>query len=415
MKEVKDIPALRFPEFVGVWGKTRLGDVSNFISKGTTPKSFTDKGINFIKIESLNGIHVLKEKCLCIDEKTHYGELKRSILEDGDILFAIAGATVGKIGIVTKEILPANTNQALAIIRLKDKKTNPFLLQVLESRGMKKYIFQSMSVGAQPNLNLKQINDFEFKAPSTSEQTKIANFLTTVDERINLLSQQKEKLEQYKKGVMQQIFSQQLRFKDDDGKEFPKWEEKRLGEIGSTYNGLTGKTKEDFGEGKMYVQYMQIFSSTRIKLNMCGLVQIQEGEKQSMIQRGDVFFTTSSETPNEIGMSSVLVDEVDEVFLNSFCFGYRPNSIEIVVPEFAQYLFRSAAIRRKIIRLAQGSTRFNMSKVELMKQSIELPSNKEQQKIATFLSSIDKKIELVNQQIEQSKTWKKGLLQKMFV
>ena len=160
----KLVPKLRFPEFEGEWKKITLGEISSFISKGTTPKQFTNQGINYIKIESLNGINIIKDKCVFIDENTHLFELKRSILEENDILFAIAGATVGKIGIVTDDILPANTNQALAIIRLKNKSLVNFILFVLDSNKMKKYIQESISVGAQPNLNLQQINNFDFYA-----------------------------------------------------------------------------------------------------------------------------------------------------------------------------------------------------------------------------------------------------------
>jgi type I restriction enzyme S subunit len=128
-----------------------------------------------------------------------------------------------------------------------------------------------------------------------------------------------------------------------------------------------------------------------------------------------VFFTTSSETPNEIGTSSVLIEQVEEIYLNSFCFGYRPNLLDELVPEFSQFFFRSHKVRKEIVKLAQGSTRFNMSKLELMKLKFNFPHKDEQIKIAKVLSSIDKSIENIGTQIEQSQKWKQGLLQKMFV
>ena len=145
------------------------------------------------------------------------------------------------------------------------------------------------------------------------------------------------------------------------------------------------------------------------------MVKINEGEKQNKAHRGDIFFTVSSEGPSDIGMSSVLTQDEDEVYLNSFCFGFRPNSLNTLSPEFSSYLFRSASVRKEIVKLAQGSTRFNMSKTQFLKIKIEFPSIDEQKKIGLFLSSLDKKIDLVNTQIKNTKAFKKGLLQQMFV
>src|SRR5581483_1658509 len=118
--------------------------------------------------------------------------------------------------------------------------------------------------------------------------------------------------------------------------------------IGETYNGLFSKAKEEFGTGKKYIQYKQIFDSSKIQTERCGLVNISIYEDQNKVQYGDIFFTISSETPQEIGMSSVLLDEVEEMYLNSFCFGYRPNSFEILNPNFSRYLFRSKVFRSEI-------------------------------------------------------------------
>ena len=410
-----NLPTLRFPEFTNEWGLKKLGELSDLITKGTTPKKFVPEGIKFIKIECFDGDRINPNKCLFIDVNTQNKELKRSILKEGDILFAIAGATIGKVNIVTSEILPANTNQALSIVRLKENVSKDFIYHNLKSSKMQKYIIDNISVGAQPNLNLEQMNNFSFCCPTLPEQQKIATFLTAVDEKLQALKQKKNFLEQYKKGVMQQIFSQEIRFAADNGNTFADWKEKKLGEIGETYNGLTGKTKENFGNGKPYIQYKQIFDNSNIDISRFELVEISSTEKQNKVLFGDVFFTVSSETPNEIGMSSVLLDEIEELYLNSFCFGYRANSLETLSPYFSKYLFRSELFRNDIIKLAQGSTRYNMSKIQLMKLEIKLPCLEEQTKIANFLSAIDDKINHCQAQITHTEIWKKGLLQQMFV
>ncbi|WP_208529948.1 restriction endonuclease subunit S [Pedobacter alluvionis] len=206
-----------------------------------------------------------------------------------------------------------------------------------------------------------------------------------------------------------------MKLKDNSGNTYPDWQTKILGEIGQTYNGLTGKTKEDFGVGKPYIQYKQIFDQSKIDISRCELVTIHNNETQPKVKKGDIFFTISSETPDEIGMSSVLLEEVEEVYLNSFCFGYRPNSEEILLPSFARYLFRSDILRNEIIKLAQGSTRYNMSKIGLMKLKIKLPSQAEQFQIGSFLTALDNKISIEQNLLEKLKKQKQYLLSNLFI
>jgi type I restriction enzyme, S subunit len=205
--EGESVPILRFKEFEGEWEEKKLGEISDLITKGTTPAKFTDRGIRFIKIEAFDENQINAEKCAFITEDIHNKELKRSILRENDILFAIAGATIGKVNIVTKHLLPANTNQALAIIRLKEQEDKIFILNILKSETMKKYIKKCVSVGAQPNLNLEQIGNFSFYCTSNRlEQQKIASFLSSIDERISAEEERLSALKLHKKGLLQQLF-----------------------------------------------------------------------------------------------------------------------------------------------------------------------------------------------------------------
>lgn len=167
----------------------RLGDITKTITKGTTPKRFADKGINFIKTEAFDGMNINKNKLSFVDKETHNGFLKRSILEENDILFTIAGATIGKIAIVKKELLPANTNQALAIIRLKDDINVHYIKFILKSSFMKKYIKKCIKGSAQPNLNLQQLNDFLVPFPNDEKQKEIMNILERFDKLCNDISE----------------------------------------------------------------------------------------------------------------------------------------------------------------------------------------------------------------------------------
>ena len=183
-----------------------------------------------------------------------------------------------------------------------------------------------------------------------------------------------------------------LRFPEFSGE----WEKTTLGKIGETFNGLTGKSGSDFGQGSPYITYKSIFDNSKIDLSRVEYVTITDAERkkqtQNEVQYGDIFFTTSSETPDEVGMTSVLLDEVKDCYLNSFCFGYRLNSITDVLPEYMRFYLRSNTIRRRLFVLAQGSTRFNISKGEVMGLTIKLPGTAEQRKIAQLLTMIEDRI-----------------------
>jgi len=169
-----------------------------------------------------------------------------------------------------------------------------------------------------------------------------------------------------------------------DGIEF-----KKLGELGNFYGGLTGKSKEDFSNGNAkFVTYKNIFSNIFIDTNVNIFVKIESKEKQNKIQYGDILFTSSSETPNECGMSSVLTKKINEpLYLNSFCFGFRFNDINLLLPEFSKYLFRDEQMRKQIVKTASGVTRFNISKKRFAKIKIPLPPLKIQKEIVKILDN----------------------------
>ncbi|TXD45848.1 restriction endonuclease subunit S [Polaribacter sp. IC073] len=407
------IPQLRFPNFQGKWEKVIISKIANKITDGThdTPKPIKE-GIPFLTAIHVKDGKIDFDNCYYLSEEEHNKIYKRCNPEFGDLLMVNIGA-----GTATSAMVNVNYEFSLKNVALikpnKEKIYSSFFAQV-QRRNSDRLRHQISSGGAQPFLSLKAIGKLKLNIPSLPEQQTIAAFLTDVDDKITKLTKKKTLLEQYKKGIMQKIFHQELRFKDDDGNYYPKWKIKKLGDLGSTLNGLTGKTKENFGSGKPYIQYKQIFDSSKININNCGLVDITIRDKQTKVQYGDVFFTTSSETPNEIGTASVLLDNIEEMYLNSFCFGFRVNQLDLY-PAFSQFLFRSTNFRKKMIPLAQGSTRYNISKSAFVKLKVSLPNVAEQTKIANFLSELDLKIEALNNNIENSKNFKKGLLQKMFV
>jgi len=410
MEKQKNIPTLRFPEFYENWERKSLGSVfSNIVRSIPKPTAnYTSLGIRSHFKGTFQRIDSDPSK---IEMDTLF------VVKENDLIVNITFAWEGAVAIATK-----NDENGLVSHRFptyindKNQLLIDFFRYIYPTKEFKSKLELISPGGAGRNRVLKKSDFLKLflYLPSQAEQQKIASFLTSVDDKLNQLKQKKSLLEQYKKGVMQKFFSQEIRFKDENGNIYPEWEKKKLGDIGETYNGLTGKTKENFGQGKPYIQYKQIFDDSKIDISRFEYVEIGNNEKQNKVSFGDIFFTVSSETPNEIGTASVLLDKVDELYLNSFCFGYRPYSLLILNPYFARYIFRSEQFRSEIVKLAQGSTRYNMSKIQLMKLEIDLPCLAEQTLIANFLSSLDDKINHCQLQIEKTVLYKKGLLQKMF-
>ena len=169
------------------------------------------------------------------------------------------------------------------------------------------------------------------------------------------------------------------------------WEQCKLGDIGSTFTGLSGKTSSDFGHGDAsFITYMNVFTNPIADPNRVEPIEIDNCQRQ--VQYGDVFFTTSSETPDEVGMSSIWLENKANVYLNSFCFGYRLNIN--IDPYYFAYLLRSGVIRKPMRLLAQGISRFNISKNKVMEISASLPNLVEQRKIGTIMYKLDNLITL---------------------
>jgi len=189
------------------------------------------------------------------------------------------------------------------------------------------------------------------------------------------------------------------------------WEQRKLGDIGSTFTGLSGKTKEDFGHGDaQFITYMNVFSNPVANLEMTEAVEIDA--KQNCVKKGDVFFTTSSETPEEVGMSCVMPENKDNIYLNSFCFGYRPT--EKFDLDYLAYVLRADSFRQEMTFLAQGISRYNISKNKVMEVSIPIPNLEEQTMVGQYFSNLDHLITLHQRKCDQTKNLKKYMLQKMF-
>lgn len=201
----------------------------------------------------------------------------------------------------------------------------------------------------------------------------------------------------------------ELRFKSNE-----LLREVSLSEVGNFYGGLSGKTKSDFGFGdSKFITYMNVFTNTIAKQDMCDLVMVGANEKQNLVVDGDILFTQSSETPEEVGMASVWTYK-QKVYLNSFSFGLRVKNKQNVDPVYLTYLLRSPAYRKRISIQAQGISRYNLSSSRLSTLKVKIPTLEEQQKIAAFLTALDEKILLIDKTIASLNDLKRGLMDRLF-
>lgn len=189
------------------------------------------------------------------------------------------------------------------------------------------------------------------------------------------------------------------------------WEQRELGEVGFTYTGLAGKTKEDFGHGSgRFVTYMNVFTNPVSDSTTVEPIEIDNSQNE--VRFGDVFFTTSSETPEEVGMSSIWLENSENTYLNSFCFGFRPT--ERFDPYYLAYMLRSKDVRKKITFLAQGISRYNISKSKMMDIEIPVPKEGEQRLLGAFFRHLDHLITLHQRKYSRLCNVKKSMLEKMF-
>ncbi len=281
-----------------------------------------------------------------------------------------------------------------------------YMLQLL-NHSIYRRMYPYVEGTAQQVLSLKKLGQLSYAIPPIAEQQKIAAILTAQDKVIELKEKRLSEKQRQKKYLMQQLLTGKKRLPGFSGE----WKSVSMSEIGSAFSGLSGKSKDDFGKGKPYIPYINIYSNYVIDMNSLEYVQISEEERQEKVKFGDIFFTTSSETPEEVGMSSVLLSNVDEVYLNSFCFGFRLHDFSVLLPEFAAQYFRGDVFRNIVNVLAQGATRYNLSKNNLLKCKLKLPRIKEQAVIAEILSVADREIDLLRQDIGQEKQKKKALMQ----
>ncbi len=402
-------PKLRFPEFKGDWEVNSFKDLVK-ISQGLQI-NISDR---LTEQEAGSLFYITNEFLREKSEKKYFikNASKSVICNKDDILMTRTGNT----GKVVTNVEGAFHNNFFKI-SYPNNINKDFLVNFLNLHQTQNFILRLAGTSTIPDLNHSDFYKIEFLYPSFSEQTKIASFLTSIDNKINQLTQKKSLLEQYKKGIMQKIFSQELRFKDDNGKDFGDWEEKKLGEVGNFQTSSVDKLYNENEKEVYLVNYMNVYRHEKINNNSIkklSVVTAKDGQiSSSSLKKGDILFTPSSETPYDIGHSVVIFEDLENTLYSYHLIRFRPKiNIDIL---YSHYFCNDATVLKQLSRYATGSTRFTISVGNFSKIEIKLPAIEEQTKIAHFLSAIDDKINQVSTQLEQTTQYKKGLLQQMFV
>lgn len=406
-EEVKNVPMLRFPGFEGEWIEKKLRDITK-INQGL------QIAISDRYTEDVEGGHfyITNEFIKEGSQKKYFikNPPKSVLCVDEDLLMTRTGNT----GIVVTGVNGAFHNNFFKIKFDKEQLTRWFLYYLLTSHKTQVKILKLAGASTIPDLNHGDFYRIALKFPSLLEQQKIATFLSAIDDKIQQLSKKKALLEKFKKGVMQQIFSQKIRFKDETGQDFLEWEETTLGNFLSFKNGINAD-KQKYGTGVKFINVLDIINNRFITYdNILGSVEISQMEfEKNEIRYGDIVFQRSSETREEVGQSNVYLDKNKSVTFGGFVI--RGRAIKEYHPLFMNYLLKTARVRKEITSKSGGSTRYNIGQESLKEVNVLLPCISEQKVIADFISAIDDKITLVTKQFEQAQQFKKGLLQQMFV
>ena len=400
MSEVSNIPQLRFPEFSGEWEDGKLGNYGNLINGLTySPDNIVDEGLLVLRSSNVqNGQIYLNDNVyvnLDVDDT--------ALTREDDILICVRNGSkrlIGKSTIINKN-LPKSTHGAFMTVFRGE--SNKFISHWFHSSIYYKEVHKNL--GATINsINGSNLKKFKTIFPAKSEQQKIASFLTAVDTKIEQLSKKQALLGEYKKGLTQQIFSQAIRFKADDGSDFPDWEEKRLGSVGQIVTGKTPSTNNpELWDGDIsFITPTDITEQGKYQTKTQRTITKQRNTK--LLPIGSIAYTCIA----SIGKMMITT--------NNSSTNQQINSI-IVNDDFNnEFVYYALLKLTPYIKSTQANTTLPIiNKTEFSGFKIQIPSLQEQTKIAIFLSSIDRKIEQVGKQLDESKQFKKALLQQMFV
>ena len=403
-KKVLNVPNLRFPGFEGEWEKKRLGDFTERVKRKNK--------YNLSKLPL-----TISAKYGLVDQITFFNKIVAStdmsnyyLLKKGEFAYNKSYSNDYPWGAIKRlDNYEQGVLSALYIcFTTQDNVESDFILQYFESPKWHKSVSEIAVEGARNHglLNISVQNFFQtyhYVPKEKKEQTKIATLLHLIDERIATQNKIIDKLKSLIKGLNNHLYQQY-------GNEI----ETSFADLGVSYSGLSGKTATDFGSGKPFITYLNVYSNNVIEETSYQYVRMGENEKQNIVRYGDVLFTLSSETPEEVGIGSVFLGN-QEVYLNSFCFGVHITNIQKVFSPYLSYYISTTQFRKFIYPFAQGSTRFNLCKADFEKSKFKLPSLENQKRIYESLKCLSGKVAAEDAILKQYHSQKQYLLRQMFI
>ena len=399
-----NVPHLRFPEFTGEWGNYKLQDICNLLSGGTPAldnPNYWNGSIPFISAATMHNSYIVDSEQYLSEEGLARGS---KLLQQGNLLLLVRGSMLWKHIPICYNKLDVAFNQDVKGI-ITNKFSRPlFLLYWFESHESRmKYMVTGTGIGA-GKLDTGNLLSMNVSLPSLKEQERIISLLQLLDERIATQNKIIEKYESLIQAMCDTLIeSEQHKV------------ELSFSDFGEPYAGLSGKSAEDFGEGCPYITYMNVYQNRIIDTANVGLVKINETEQQSVVHYGDILFTLSSETPEEVGMGAVYLGETYPLYLNSFCFGIHIIDESRIFPPFLAYYISTQSFRKTVFPLAQGSTRFNLQKSDFMKESFPFPIVERQIKIYSILKVYSDKLSVEKRMVKLLCEQKNYLLHQLFI
>jgi len=347
-------------------------------------------------------------------DKKYKSSIEKYLLKSGDLAMILNDKT--SLGTILGRTLLISKNDEFVFnqrtMRIRPKSVQPeFLHYLINFDFIHKVIVGKSMPGTQIYINTSDVLRLKLSLPVNSvERDRIIEVIKDIDSLISKLDQLIQKKKNIKQGAMQELLTGKRRLPGFSGE----WEHKAMGEIGVTYGGLSGKVKSDFEKGSFpYIPFMNIMSNPIIDTTYFDYVNIKPSENQNKASKGDLFFNGSSETPEEVGMCSALLEDIPNLYLNSFCFGFKLNKELKTNSLYLAYFYRSDVGRKLIFSLAQGATRYNLSKTKFMKLEIPYPDPEEQTALANTFSDMDSEIFKLQIIRDKYAELKQGMMQQL--